>query len=290
MITISENKAFYGNRSFNLRGELRPMEHPWVMGILNLNPDSFYDGGRYAGIEAALSQTEKMLQEGADLIDLGPASSKPGSPMIGAEEEWERLTPYLKALREAFPQAAWSVDTYNAATAARAIEAGAHMINDISGGTHDPDMARVIGEAKVPFVLMHMQGQPQHMQENPQYQNVTKEVAYFFSKQIDHFNAYGAVNLILDPGFGFGKSLAHNYQLLQNLDLFKSVFNLPLLVGLSRKSMVQKVIDASAQDALNGSTVLHTLALQKGADILRVHDVRAAWEACRLVVFSQSQR
>jgi dihydropteroate synthase len=275
----AKDKSFYGTRSLQLGGELYELDRPWLMGILNLNPDSFYDGGRYDQLDAAVARTEQMLQEGADLIDLGPTSSRPGSNLSEAAAEWALLEPFLSTLTQRFPRALFSVDTYHSSVAERSIAAGAHMINDISGGRLDPRMAEVIGALKVPYVLTHMQGTPQNMQDSPSYDDPIKEVAYFFSQQIDHFNRYGAVNLILDVGFGFGKSDAHNYKLLNHLGYFKQIFDLPLLAGLSRKSMICRPTGRPPQEALHGSSAGHTAALLQGADFLRVHDVEPARQA-----------
>lgn len=282
MITIDENKAFYGKRSLKMGGKLYLMDHPWVMGILNVGPDSFYDGGQYQQVAQAVDRTAQMLNEGAHLIDIGAVSTKPGSALIDPAEEWSRLKEIVPELIRQFPEAHFSIDTYNSETAEKAFNAGVHLINDVSGGTIDKHMAPVVGALCAPYVMMHIQGQPENMQNNPQYENPTGEVAKFFSRQIDFFNRYGAVNLILDPGFGFGKSLEHNYEILQRLSIFKTVFNLPVLVGFSRKSMINKVLGSKADEALNGTTVLNTIGLLKGVDILRVHDVKPALEACKL--------
>lgn len=257
------------------------------MGILNINADSFYDGGQYDNVEAALAHCGEMLEEGAQLIDIGAASSKPGSALIEADAEWKILEPVLSALKDAYPAAHFSIDTYHSQVAEKSIMAGAQMINDISGGRFDERMAEVIGDLKVPYVIMHMQGTPATMQDNPHYENITREVAYFFSEQIEKFNACGATNLLLDPGFGFGKNLDHNYELFNNLGLFKKIFNLPVMVGVSRKSMINQVLKTSPDRALNGSSALHTLALEQGADILRVHDVGKAAEVCAITTYSQ---
>lgn len=257
------------------------------MGILNINPDSFYDGGRFTSVSAAVEQSRKMLAEGADIIDIGPASSKPGSELITPTEEWKIVEPVLSALSEEFEELTISLDTYNAATAEKAIGKGVTLINDISGGTIDPAMIEVIGDSRCPYIMMHMQGRPKTMQEQPRYENVVKEVAYYFSQQLEAFSRAGAVDLILDPGFGFGKSQAHNFRLFNHLSYFKTIFELPLLVGISRKSMLYKSLGSTAAEALNASTVMHTLAIQQGADILRVHDVREAVEVRKILNLTQ---
>ncbi len=284
---MAKDKAFYQKDSLVLGGQMRSLEEPLIMGILNLNGDSFYDGGQYTTVTDALNQARKMKQEGADIIDLGPASSKPGSQLISPEEEWNIVAPVLQALQTEMPEMPLSLDTYNASTAEKAIKEGVAIINDISGGTIDANMIPFIGESRTPYIMMHMQGRPETMQQNPQYENVVKEVAYFFSQQLERLAALGASDIVLDPGFGFGKTLAHNYQLFNRLDYFKKIFGLPILVGLSRKSMVYKPLGTSAKEALIGTTALHSLALQHGAQILRVHDVREAVEVRKILNFSQ---
>lgn len=258
------------------------------MGILNINPDSFYDGGAYTSVEQALIQARKMIAEGADIIDIGPASSKPGSALINPVDEWRLVEPVLNALKSEMPEMILSLDTYNADTAEKAINQGLHMINDISGGQIDPKMISLIGESQAPYIMMHMQGLPENMQKRPQYENVVKEVAHFFSRQLESLYAAGAKDVVLDPGFGFGKTMEHNYRLFKHLSFFQQVFELPVLVGISRKSMVYKVLGGSAAEALNGTTVLNTLALQQGAAILRVHDVREAVEARKILKLTQN--
>lgn len=288
MISTSENKAFYSNRSLRVKSKIIDLSKPLVMGILNINADSFFDGGQYQTMDAAIEQCAKMLKDGADIIDIGPASSKPGSTLIEPDNEWKLLKPFINSLRENFPQAVFSIDTYNSRTAEKSILAGAHIINDISGGIIDPQMTNLIGELKVPYILMHMQGTPENMQHKPQYTDVFKELSKFFSKQIDRFYACGADDIILDIGLGFGKTLEHNYQLLNCIDLFKNTFGLPLLAGTSRKSMINKLLDIKPNEALNGTSVVNTIALQKGVDILRVHDVKEAQEACKIVTFTKN--
>lgn len=257
------------------------------MGILNINSDSFFDGGAYTETEAAVAQARRMWAEGADIIDIGPASSKPGSALIEAEKEWKIVEPVLSALKKELPEAKFSLDTYNSSTAEKAFQQGVHLINDISGGMIDPKMLSFIGESAAPYVMMHMQGLPENMQKNPSYENVVKEVALFFSQQLEKLRALGAKDVILDPGFGFGKSLEHNYQLFNRISYFKQIFEEPLLIGISRKSMINKVLGSKPADALNGTTVLNTLALEQGADILRVHDVKEAVEVRKILNFSQ---
>lgn len=285
---MAKDKAFYQKKSLNIGGGLLSLEEPLIMGILNINPDSFYDGGAYMAVDQALKQARKMQLEGADIIDIGPASSKPGSSLIEPKDEWKLVAPVLKALKAEMPEMTISLDSYNASTAEKALENGVHIINDISGGRIDPNMIPLIGATKAPYILMHMQGLPESMQKQPRYANVVKEVAHFFSEQLEALLAAGAHDLILDPGFGFGKALNHNYILFNHIAYFRKVFDLPILVGISRKSMVYKPLAASAAEALNGTTVLNTLALQQGANILRVHDVREAVEARKILKLTQN--
>jgi len=258
---------------------------PAIMAILNLTPDSFYAGSRIAGADMALAQTAGFLKAGAAIIDLGAYSSRPGAEHITEEDELKRLIPVLRRLVDAFPQALFSVDTFRARVAAEAVGAGAHIINDISAGSLDPEMFATVAALRVPYILMHMKGTPQTMQQNPEYDDVTAEVIAYFREKIAALRQAGVKDILIDPGFGFGKTVAHNYALLQHLDQLLPL-NLPLLVGLSRKSMITKVLGNTAAEALNGSTVLHTLALLKGASILRVHDVKEAAECVKLVGLS----
>ena len=251
------------------------------MGILNVTPDSFFDGGAYNTIKRGLQQAEKMVQEGADFIDVGAFSSRPGAKRITAVEEAARLFPIAKELVGRFPSVLFSVDTFRSPIAQQCLDIGFAMVNDISGG-EDPKMFSTVAQYKAPYILMHMQGKPENMQQNPKYQDVVRELIYFFSEKIRQAYDAGIHDVIVDPGFGFGKSLAHNYELLRQLEFFKQL-ETPLLAGVSRKSMISKVLNESPEDSLNGTTVLHTLCLQKGAHILRVHDVKAAKECITLV-------
>ncbi len=283
----AKDTIFCKKPSLNLRGELVTIDKPWVMGILNIGPDSFYDGGLYQQTHLALGQCEKMLSEGAQIIDIGAASSKPRATALTADEEWKRLENTVNSIRKEFPKAYLSVDTYHAAVAEKTAHIGADIINDISGGTLDLEMAKTMAKIKLPYILMHMQGNPQNMQQNPQYEHVFKEIAHFFSEQLALFTQAGVADVILDPGFGFGKTLKHNYELLAALDKFK-IFKNPLLVGLSRKSMIGNLLDVPAKETLNGTTAAHVIALQNGAQILRVHDVKEAVEAVKIVTFTQN--
>ncbi|MGF1924790.1 MAG: dihydropteroate synthase [Bacteroidia bacterium] len=255
---------------------------PSVMAILNLTPDSFYNNSRVANIDQALSQTAKFLEEGAKFIDLGAYSSRPGAVHISETEELERLIPTIEAIAKAFPEALLSVDTFRARVAESAINAGAHLINDISAGNLDDKMFETVARLNVPYIMMHMKGTPQTMQQNPSYENISQEVVNYFSEKIKILQQQGLHNLIIDPGFGFAKTIAHNYELLQKMELLAQL-NLPILVGFSRKSMITKVLGIETADALNGTSILNTIALIKGASILRVHDVKEAVECIRLV-------
>ena len=251
------------------------------MGILNINEDSFYDGGKYNSIGKALMQTERMLSDGAFFIDIGAASSKPGSPIIKPEVELKKLLPLLQALIYKFPKTHFSIDTYNSKVAKEALNMGASMINDISAGRIDPVMFKTVADFRVPYVLMHMQGTPKSMQEQPQYDNITKEIKFDLIQLIKDATAHGITDLIIDPGFGFGKNIIHNYQLLRELNSLTDL-NCPVLVGISRKSMIYKVLKTGPDMALNGTTALHAWALERGASILRVHDVKEAKECINL--------
>jgi len=269
-------------KSLNCNGRLVDLSTPAVMGILNLTPDSFHDGGKYIQNEVYLHHVESMLKSGALFIDIGAQSTRPGSTRLSAQEEWERLeTALLKLLKE-FPEAYFSIDSYHALVVKRAVSAGAALINDISGGEMDPEMFPTIAQLNVPYVMMHLQGTPESMQVAPVYDDVVSEVIDYFNERIRKLTGMGHTDILIDPGFGFGKTIAHNYELLHKLDLLK-ITGKPVLAGLSRKSMITKVLGISSKEALNGTTVLNTIALMKGADIIRVHDVKEAVEAINLV-------
>lgn len=255
------------------RGRLVNLETPIVMGILNLTPDSFFDGSLYE--KHYLERAEKMLEEGATIIDIGAMSSRPGSLVVEEDEERRRLIEPLKQIRRMFPHTVLSIDTLRATIAQEALDAGADIINDISAGNFDSGMGEVVAAHKAPYILMHMKGMPDHMQKDPVYEDVTQEVMQFFINKLEWFYEKGVKDIILDPGFGFGKNLSHNYQLLKSLSSFK-LLDCPILAGISRKSMVNQVLKIGAKDALNGTTALHMLALEQGAKILRVHDVKEA--------------
>jgi dihydropteroate synthase len=256
---------------------------PVVMGILNLTPDSFYDGGRNEDLSTAVQRAGKMIEEGAAIIDIGAVSTRPNATEVSAEEEWGRLKDVLKELRMQFPGTILSVDTYRASIARHAADFGADMINDISGGQFDELMFETIAELGLPYVMMHIQESPATMQQNPVYNDVVDEISKFFKTRLSQLASLGKnENIILDPGFGFGKTVGHNYELLRRFSEFKNI-GCPLLAGLSRKSMINKVLEIKPEQALNGTTVLNTIALLAGANILRVHDVKEAVQAVKLV-------
>ena len=267
----------------NVNGRLMDLSQPRVMGILNVTPDSFFAESRKQTDEAVEAQVERMLAEGADMIDIGAYSSRPNAEHVSAEEEMARLRRGLTALRRVAPEAVVSVDTFRADVARMCVEEyGVAIINDIAAGEMDPEMFATVAQLGVPYVMMHMQGTPQNMQLNPHYDNLMKEVMTYFAEKVDRLRQMGAKDLILDPGFGFGKTLDHNYELLSHMEEFAE-FGLPLLVGISRKSMIYRLLDITPQESLNGTTVLNTIALLKGAHILRVHDVKPAVEAVKIV-------
>ena len=265
----------------NCKGHLIDLEHPKVMGILNLTPDSFYDGGKYKSAADIVRQVEKMLNEGATFIDIGAYSSRPKAKHISQDEELSRLLPMLELVMKEFPNALISIDTFRSHVAELAIQSGACMVNDISAGSLDRDMFTTIAKLQVPYILMHMVGTPQTMQQNVQYENLIKDMIFYFSQKVFALRKLGVNDLILDPGFGFSKTIDQNYELLQKLELFSGM-NLPVLVGLSRKSMLYKLLDLDADRALNATTSVNTIALMKGASLLRVHDVREAVETVKI--------
>lgn len=263
------------------------LEQAKVMGILNLTPDSFYDGGSLKNEGDVLRRAEQMLEEGATFLDLGAYSSRPGAQNIATEEEWARMESALKSTRKEFPDAILSIDTFRAEVADRALDCGADMINDISAGKLDPGMLDLVSERRVPYCGMHMQGDPQNMQTNPHYEDVVQEVYKELSELKFKLSQANFSDLIIDPGFGFGKTVEHNYALLNSLETFQAMER-PILVGFSRKSMIGKILNISKLDSLNGTTILNTIALIKGASILRVHDVKEAVEAVSLFGAMQS--
>lgn len=257
------------------------LSEPIIMGVLNVTPDSFFDGGKYENVKALLEQVEKMISAGAIIIDVGGMSSRPGAEIIKVKEELNRVIPVIEQIKKQFPAVIISIDTVRSEVARQSVAVGASIINDISAGSIDDQMFKTVAELNIPYILMHMQGKPENMQQEPDYQDVTKTVLNFFIEKIGELRALGVKDIILDPGFGFGKTIQHNYHLLQKFTIFK-ILDLPLLAGLSRKSMIYKVLDSTPQEALNGTTVLNTLALERGAKILRVHDVKEAKETITL--------
>lgn len=273
-------------QTINCAGKLLELDKPVVMGILNITPDSFYDGGKRSDIEQIKQHIQQMLVDGAKIIDVGAYSSRPGATHINSREELERLRPVLQLLQKDFPDAIVSVDTFRAEIAKTIVEEyGVAIINDISGGEMDDKMFETIAQLNTPYILMHMQGTPQNMQQNPEYQNVVMDVMDYFSKKVSALKALGVHDVILDPGFGFGKTIEHNYQILNNMHEF-DIFGLPILAGLSRKSMIYRPLEITPEKALNGTSVLNTLALMHGASILRVHDVKEASEAVELYIMT----
>lgn len=252
------------------------------MGILNVTPNSFYDGGKHKEINSIIHQVDKMLSEGADFIDIGAYSSKPSAEFVSEEEEIKRLVPIVKTLVETFPNIILSVDTFRAQVAKASVENGVAMVNDIAAGLLDDKMLETVAELKVPYIMMHMRGNPQTMQSLTDYNDIVKEMIFYFSERIQKARSFGISDIVIDPGFGFAKTLEQNYEVLHKMELFE-MLELPLLAGISRKSMIYKVLENSPQEALNGTSVLNTIALQKGAKILRVHDVKEAVECIKLV-------
>lgn len=267
--------------TLNCKGRLLVVDKPLVMGIINVTPDSFYSGSRYEGVDAVLRQAEKMLKDGATVLDIGGQSTRPGSEKLSADEELKRVITPVAAINKHFPEAFISIDTYYSQVAAGAVAAGASIVNDISAGSMDAAIIETVASLKVPYVLMHMQGTPQTMQKQPQYENVAREVLDFMIKKISELRKAGITDVIIDPGFGFGKTIAHNFELLNNLSVFR-MLNSPLLLGVSRKSTIYKTLGITADESLNGTTVLNTIGLMNGASILRVHDVKEAVESVKL--------
>ena len=267
--------------TINCNGQLIDLSRPKVMGILNITPNSFYDGGKYKEEEAIVNQVGKMLDEGATFIDIGAYSSKPSAEFVSEEEEINRLLPIIKLLIDKFPTILLSVDTFRSEVAKKAVENGVVIVNDISAGMLDDKMIETVSKLQVPYIMMHMRGNPQTMQSLTDYDDITKEMIFYFSERINEARSFGLNDIIIDPGFGFAKTIDQNYEVMQKLELF-SILDLPLLVGISRKSMIYKALEISANEALNGTTVLNTIALQKGAEILRVHDVKEAMECINL--------
>jgi len=267
--------------TLNCNGKLIDLSSPKVMGILNVTPDSFYDGGKFKNDKSILIQTEKLIIEGANFIDIGAYSSNPGADFVSETEELNRLIPIVRLIHDAFPETPISIDSFRSNVINMSIQAGAAMVNDISGGQLDPLMFETVGKLGVPYILMHMRGTPQTMQRMTSYSNVIKEVYSFFTERIELAKKHQIKDIIIDLGFGFSKTLEQNFKLLESLDFYKNL-NLPILAGVSRKSMIYKTLDTNADQALNGTTALHMIALEKGAKLLRVHDVKEALECIKL--------
>ncbi len=269
------------NMTINCKGKLIDVTTPKVMGILNLTPDSFYDGGKYKNESEIVSQVETMLKNGATFIDIGAYSSRPNATHISEAEELQRLLPIITLLIEEFPEIIISIDTFRSEVAKQGIQAGAALINDISAGKLDENMLQTVANLQVPYIMMHMKGTPQNMKEHANYNNIMKELLFYFSERINEAKKLGIKDIIVDPGFGFAKNTAQNFEVLKHLELLETL-KFPILAGVSRKSMIYKTLENTAQEALNGTTVLNTIALQKGATILRVHDVKEATETIKL--------
>jgi len=284
MLFLKNDKSFYKKKSsLNLNGKMINLNSPMVMGILNVTPDSFYDGGVYITESKIVKRAAQILDEGGQFIDIGAMSTRPGAAEISLQEELDRLLPAVKAVKAEFPEASLSVDTYRSEVVnAVYTEIGDFIVNDISGGTFDTNMFETVAKLHLPYILMHSKGKSDKMQNLPIYEDVVKEVVLFLSAQVLKLRHLGVCDIIIDPGFGFGKTADHNFEILNRLDAFK-IFELPILVGVSRKTMIWKTLGISPEESLNGTTVLNTLALSGGCDILRVHDVKAAAETIKLV-------
>ncbi len=269
--------------TLNCKGDLIDLTRPKVMGVLNITPDSFYDGGKYKDEKSILTQTEKMLNEGATFIDVGAYSSRPGADVVSEDAELGRILPIVEVLLEAFPEIILSIDTFRSKVAEKCLEVGAALINDISAGKQDKNMLPTIAKYKVPYIMMHMRGTPQTMQKQTDYKNLLVDILNYFSERIAEARKLGISDVVADPGFGFAKTLDQNYELLSKLELFQNL-GLPILTGLSRKSMIYKTLDTTPENALNGTTALNMVAVMKGANILRVHDVKEAMECITLAV------
>ncbi len=269
--------------TLNCKGRLLVVDKPVVMGIINTTPDSFYRGSRYKDTDSVLKVAEQMLNEGATILDIGGQSSRPGAVPVRVEEEMVRVIEPIRSVSDHFPEAFVSIDSFNSKVIRYAVEAGASIVNDISAGKIDPELISTVASLNVPYVLMHMKGEPATMQQNPVYENISREILDFFIREKTGLNQKGIKDIIIDPGFGFGKTIAQNFELLNHLEIFK-MMGAPILLGISRKSTIYKTLGVSADDALNGTTVLNTIGLMKGASILRVHDVKEAAEAVKLFV------
>jgi dihydropteroate synthase len=282
-----KNTVFQQKLTLNVRGSILDLSKPKIMGIINLTPDSFYDGGKNNSLENALKKTEVLLAEGVSILDLGAYSTRPGAEHISEETEYERLIPVVKAITKEFPTALISVDTFRSGIAKAAIGEGAHLINDVSAGELDENMFQTIAELKVPYILMHMRGTPKTMANLTDYSDLLGELTQYFTKKINQLHDLGVQDLVIDPGFGFAKTLEQNYKLLANLNALK-ILGYPILAALSRKSMIYKLLETDAENALNGTTAANTIALMNGANILRVHDVKEAVETLKIVEMLRS--
>lgn len=269
-------------QSINLKGKLMSFEKPIIMGILNVTPDSFFDGGKHNTAESTLRRAEEMILQGVDIIDIGAYSSRPGAPLISSQEEIDRAIPAIELIASNFPEIQMSIDTFRADVAKASIEAGAHIINDISGGTLDDKMFETVAELQVPYILMHMRGKPETMQQMTDYNDIATDLAVYFGEKISTLRSLGVKDIILDPGFGFAKTIEQNYELLLRVNE-QHYHGLPILGGISRKSMIYKKLGITPQESLNATTALNTLLLERGVQILRVHDVKEAKELTKLL-------
>ena len=284
---MTKDKNFNPSNKIEVKNTSLDLSTPKIMGIINMTDDSFYDGGTNYNSNKTLKKLTKFIKEGADIIDIGGYSSRPGAKNISIKEEWKRIKDIIPIVNKNFPKTIISVDTFRSEIAKRAIENGAHIINDISGGSIDKCLFDTVASLKTPYILTHIKGNPENMQENPNYNSVINEITEYFQKKIKTLKSKGINNIIIDPGFGFGKSLQHNYEILNNLNKFKK-FNLPILVGVSRKSMIYRLLETNPKEALNGTTIVNTLCLLGGANILRVHDVKEAKECIKIIKFAQN--
>jgi dihydropteroate synthase len=280
----SKDKAFYSKNTLNINGNILHLSTPIIMGILNMTDDSFYDGGKFLDKKSITSQVEKLIYEGADIIDIGGYSSRPGAKHIEEDLEFQRLSEGLKIVRAISKDIPVSVDTFRSIIAMKCLDLGANIINDISAGELDPQMFQIIAKYQVPYIMMHMAGTPQNMAQHTYYTNLLIEIKNYFIKKLRQLTQFGVKDVIIDVGFGFSKTVAQNHELLNHLELYQSL-NMPILTGISRKSMIYKVLETSPEKALNGTTILNTLALIKGAKLLRVHDVKEAKEIVKLLKF-----
>ncbi|MAE07403.1 MAG: dihydropteroate synthase [Bacteroidetes bacterium] len=283
----NKSTSFNEIRNIKVDNKLIDFSTPKIMGVLNLTPDSFYDGGKYKDKDIWIKRTEGMLKNGTDIIDVGAVSTRPGAKEVSVDEELKRIVEPVNILTNLFPEAVFSIDTYRARVAEETVNAGAHIINDISGGTMDTNMFATIAKLNVPYILMHIHGTPQNMMSSPIEDNIVSIVKTFFQKAVDELSSLGVDDIILDPGFGFGKTLECNYKLIANLENTR-INKLPILVGISRKSMITKVLNTTPEDSLIGTTSLHTIALSSGANILRVHDVEEARQVVKIVEFMEN--